>query len=160
MYILFIVTGTLLGLSFFMDREKTLKAMKIALKKFLKIVPAFLSMLILISLLLFFVPDSKLALYLGNNGRISTMLFAVILGSIAFMPGFIAFPLCGILLQKGSPYMVLSAFSTTLMMVGIVSFPIEKKYFGGKISAIRNLIGMLTAIIVALVTGFLFGEIF
>jgi len=53
-------------------------------------------------------------------------------GSITLMPGFIAFPLCGILLKKGVTYMVLSAFSTTLMMVGFVTFPLEKNILGLK----------------------------
>ncbi len=76
------------------------------------------------------------------------------------MPGFITFPLCGILVEKGVTYMVLSAFSTTLMMVGIVTFPIEKEYLGVKVAIIRNVISFCIALCVAFITGFFFGEIF
>jgi uncharacterized membrane protein YraQ (UPF0718 family) len=64
------------------------------------------------------------------------------------------------LLDKGVSYMVLSAFTTTLMMVGVFTFPIEKEYFGVKVAIIRNVIGLFVALIVALMTGIFFGEIF
>jgi len=55
--------------------------------------------------------------------------------------------------------MVLSAFTTTLMLVGLLTFPIEKEYFGIKITIIRNIVCFIIAIIVALVTGIAFREI-
>jgi hypothetical protein len=56
--------------------------------------------------------------------------------------------------------MVLSAFTTTLMMVGVLTYPIEKEYFGGRVTIIRNLISLFIAFIVALITGVFFREIF
>lgn len=88
------------------------------------------------------------------------VLFASLFGSITLMPGFIAFPLCGILLKKGVLYMVLSAFTTTLMMVGVFTYPIEKEYLGTKVTMVRNVIGFFIALIVAVMTGIFFGEIF
>jgi hypothetical protein len=76
------------------------------------------------------------------------------------MPGFIAFPLCGILLETGVPYMVLSAFTTTLMMVGVLTFPVERAYLGTKVTIIRNVISFVIALTVAIITGIAFGEIF
>jgi uncharacterized membrane protein YraQ (UPF0718 family) len=55
--------------------------------------------------------------------------------------------------------MVLSAFTTTLMMVGILTFPIEKAYFGPKVTILRNVLSFLVALIVAVMTGIFFGEI-
>jgi uncharacterized membrane protein YraQ (UPF0718 family) len=55
--------------------------------------------------------------------------------------------------------MVLSAFTTSLMMVGIVTFPIERSYFGTKVTLIRNFMSLLIAILIAIITGFCFGEI-
>lgn len=82
------------------------------------------------------------------------------LGSITLMPGFVAFPLCGILLHQGVKYMFLSAFSTALMMVGILTYPFEKAYLGTRLTVLRNLLGLIIAIIIALATGLAFGEIF
>ena len=160
MYYLYIATGLAVLISFSANREKTLKAFKIALKRLVNILPAFLSMLILVSIVLFLVPDKVISIYLGSNNIFTGVFFASLFGSITLMPGFIAFPLCGILLKKGVLYMVLSAFTTTLMMVGILTYPIEKEYFGIRVTIIRNIISFFIALIVAVMTGIFFGEIF
>jgi len=159
MIYLYIGTVTALVLSFVVNPSKTIKALKIALKRFVAILPAFLTMLILVSVILFLVPDQMISRYLGGNNRTISLTAASLFGSVTFMPGFIAFPLAGILLTKKVAYMVISAFTTTLMMVGIVTVPLEKTYFGLKITILRNLIGYLIAIITALATGFFFGEL-
>ena len=159
MYYLYALTGVLLLISFIANKEKTFRALKISIKRFVKIIPAFLAMLILVSIVLFLVPDKAILRYLGNDNSYLGILVASFFGSIIFMPGFIAFPLCGILLSKGVTYMVLSAFTTTLMMVGVLTFPIEKEYLGTKVTILRNFISLLIALIVALTTGFFFGEL-
>jgi len=160
MYYLFIATGLAVLISLGADSEKTLKAFKIALKRFVTILPAFFGMLILVSIVLFLIPDRVISQYLGSSNMFTGVLFASFLGSITLMPGFIAFPLCGILLKKGVLYMVLSAFTTTLMMVGVLTYPIEKAYFGTKVTIMRNIMSLFIALIVAVMTGIFFGEIF
>lgn len=160
MYYLHILTLVALVISLILSREKTLKAAKIALTRFLAIFPAFLTMIILVSVVLFFVPDKLISHYLGSDNIVTGVLCGALFGSITLMPGFIAFPLCGILLKKGVLYMVLSAFSTTLMMVGMLTYPIEKAYFGTRVTILRNSLSFLIALVVALMTGFFFGEIF
>jgi len=160
MYYLYIVTGLAGLISYIVNRDKTYRAGVIAVKKFINVMPAFATMLILVSIVLFLVPDKVISNYLGNNNKFIGVLFASLFGSITLMPGFIAFPLAGILLGKGVSYMVLSAFTTTLMMVGILTFPIEKEYFGVKVAIIRNVVGLFIALIVAVATGIFFGEIF
>ena len=160
MYYLYLVAGSALIVSFIVNREKTLKAVKIAAKRFVNILPAFLTMIILVSIALFLVPDEVISNYLGSNNKFSGVLLASFFGSITLMPGFIVFPLCGILLQKGVAYMVLAAFTTTLMMVGVLTAPIEKEYFGIKVTIIRNVSSFFIALIVAAMIGLFFGEIF
>jgi uncharacterized membrane protein YraQ (UPF0718 family) len=159
-YYLYIATGLAVLISFIANRKKTLKAVKISLKRFLNILPAFLDMLILVSIVLFLVPDRVISNYLGSNNMLAGVLLASFFGSITLMPGFIAFPLCGILLKKGVLYMVLSAFTTTLMMVGVLTYPIEKDYFGTRVTIVRNVVSLFIALIVAVMTGIFFGEIF
>ncbi len=159
MLILYLVTASLVIISFFSNRKKTLKALKIAFNKFKQITPAFLTMLIFVSIILYVFPQELILRYLGMSNKYISMLIASLIGSITLMPGFIAFPLAGILREQGVPYMVLSAFTTTLMLVGLITFPIEKEYFGIKITIIRNLICFIIAIIIALVTGIAFREI-
>ena len=95
-------------------------------------------MLILVSIVLFLVPDRLISEYLGEANKLTGVLLASFLGSITFMPGFVTFPLCGILLTKGVAYMVLAAFTTTLMMVGVLTYPIEKEYFGARVTIISK----------------------
>ena len=56
--------------------------------------------------------------------------------------------------------MVLAAFTTTLMMVGVLTYPIEKEYFGMKVTIMRNVISLFIALVVAVMTGIFFREIF
>jgi len=160
MYYLYIVTGLAVLISLIVNRKKTLKAVKIAAKRFVNILPAFLIMLILVSIVLFLVPDRVISEHLASNNKFTGVLFAAVIGSITLMPGFIAFPLCGLLLSKGVPYMVLAAFTTTLMMVGVLTYPIEKEYFGVKVTIIRNAISFCIALVIAVMIGICFGEIF
>lgn len=154
------ITGVALIVSFVADRNKTFKAFKIAFKRFLNILPAFLIMLIFVSIILYIFPSKELAKYLGNDNQFHGVLLALLLGSVTIVPGFVAFPLCGILLKQGVSYMALSAFTTTLMMVGVVTYPLEREYFGHKVTIMRNIISFFIAIIVAVVTGIFFGEVF
>jgi len=160
MYYTYAITGLILLISFIINKQKTIKAIKISFTKFKKIFSVFITMLILVSVILFLFPDEVISSYLNNYSKFISVLLASFIGSITLMPGFVAFPLSGILLTKGVPYMVLSAFTTTLMMVGIITYPIEKEYFGTKVTIIRNIISFLIALTVAIMTGIFFGEIF
>ena len=160
MLYLYIITGLALVISFFINREKTLRALKIAFKQFTNILPAFLLMLVLISIALFLVPDEVITNYLGISNKYVALFVASVLGSAILIPGFIVYPLAGVLLTKGVPYMVLSGFTTTLMMVGVLTYPVERAYLGTKVTIIRNVISFFIALVVALITGIVFGEIF
>ena len=160
MFSIYIVTILAVVVSLIADRGKTLKAFQVAGRKMLKIAPAFLTMTILVSIVLYLVPDETISRYLGQENKVLGLLIAYALGSISLMPGFIAFPLCGMLLEKGVLYMVLSGFSTTLMMVGIMTFPVERAYLGTKVALLRNLIYLVVAVVVTIVTGLCFGELF
>lgn len=155
----FCLTGILLLVSFFLDRKKTKKALLVAYKRFMVISPSFLIMLIFVSIILFLFPQEKMILYLNSRNHTVNVILAALVGSITVMPGFIAFPLAGILRNSGVSYMVIASFTTTLMMVGTITFPVEVTYFGKKVSLIRNILGFIIAIIVALLIGAYFGEI-
>ena len=159
-YYFYGIAGLALLVSLIASRDKTLRAVKIAARRFINILPAFLVMLILVSIVLFLVPDEVISDYLGSSNKFIGALFAAFFGSITLMPGFIVFPLSGILLTKGVAYTVLAAFTTTLMMVGVLTYPVEKEYFGLRVTIMRNSISFFIALIVALMIGIFFGEIF
>lgn len=140
------------------DRKKTLRALKIALKKLLKILPAFGIMLTLVSVILYLVPEEAIVKYLGTDNSLQSIGIASLFGSVTMMPGFIAFPLCGILREHGVTWAVIAAFSTSLMLVGILSFPVEKQYLGVKTAVLRNIIALVMSLIIALIIGLFYGE--
>jgi uncharacterized membrane protein YraQ (UPF0718 family) len=159
MYYLYILTGLALIISFIIDKGKTKNALKSAFKKLAKISPVFLGLIIVISIMLYLIPEEVISKSLGNTNKIISILLASLIGSITLIPGPVAYPLGSVLLKEGVSYMVLSAFTTTLMMVGVLTLPIEKAYFGIKVTIARNIISLCIALIVAVMTGFLFGEI-
>jgi len=67
--ILYLVTVILVIISFIINKQKTIKALKIAIKKFSKIMPAFLTMLILISIVLYVFPQELIIKYLGIGNK-------------------------------------------------------------------------------------------
>lgn len=142
------------------NRQKTVKALKAAWNMFVKIFPLLLVTLILVSVTLYFLPYHVIAKYLGTSDVLVGAIAASVVGAISLLPGFITFPLCGLLLNQGVSYTVLAAFTTSLMMVGIVTFPLEKKYFGTKLTIIRNITSFIIAIIISIVIGIIYGEVF
>ncbi|MGM0410817.1 MAG: hypothetical protein ACQEQF_08620 [Bacillota bacterium] len=156
---IYLITGILTAILFFIDKEKTIKGLKIGLKKIRKNSPVFLNLIILVAISLYFVSDDLILRYLGEGSGLVGIGLATLLGSIAFMPGFVAFPLAGLLISKGVNYTVIAAFTTTLMMVGIVTYPVEKDFFGIKITVIRNILSLIMALIVSLVIGLSYGEL-
>ena len=159
MIILCCITMLGLVLSIICDVKKTIKGLKIAVKRFGRILIPLSIMLMLVSVILSLIPEQVITEYLSGGNKYANTLLASIIGSVTMLPGFIAFPLSGMLKDKNVTYMVISAFTTTLMMVGILTFPIEKEYFGVRVALLRNSISFIIALVVALATGILFGEL-
>ena len=156
---LYILTAASIVISLLVDKKKTFKGIKKGMKMMSKILPQFTFVIILISLGLYFTTEEQLVGLLGKESNPITFIIALLAGSLGFMPGFIAFPLAKILLGYGVPYITISAFTSSLMMVGIVTMPIEKEYFGFRFALIRNVISLFIAIIVAIAIGFAYAEI-
>jgi uncharacterized membrane protein YraQ (UPF0718 family) len=150
---LLLATAVLLALSFLADRGKTLSGLKQGVKMFLNILPALLTVLILVSVFLYVIPARVLTDWLGRGTGWAGIASAALLGSISLIPGFIAFPLGGILVRSGVSYQVVAVFITTLMMVGILTLPLEAKYFGWKVSILRNTLSFCGALLIGLLMG-------
>lgn len=159
MYSLYVISIISLSVSYYFSKNKTIRALKIAWKKFSKILPGYLKLLIILSFVLL-ISDDLIIRYLGGSGSVLGILLGLVTGSVTMMPGFIAYPLSGILLEKGVSYMVIASFITTLMMVGVVTYPVEKEYMGKKATITRNIASFLIAAIIAVATGILYGEVF
>jgi len=154
--VIIILTGILVVISFFFDKKKTFKGIKKGIIMFLKILPTLLSVIITVSVVLYFISDKVLLEYLGEGAGLSSYLAAAIIGSVSLIPGFIAYPLSGILIAKGVSYSVIAVFITTLKMVGILTIPLEAKFFGLKTAIIRNSLAFVGALIVGFLMVFIY----
>jgi uncharacterized membrane protein YraQ (UPF0718 family) len=157
--VLYSVAAVALLVSLIADRQKTVRALKIAWNRLKNISLMMMVVVVLVAITLYFVSDALIAQVLGSENLLVSLGIGSLVGSVAIIPGFIVFPLCGLLLTKGVPYVVLAAFTTTLMMVGVVTFPMEKKLFGTRFALVRNLMSLVIALFVAFVIGVVFGEI-
>jgi len=152
--LLSIFTGLFIIVSLIFNRQKTWEGVKKGAAMFLRLLPTLILMLVLVSIVLYLIPEEKLAKYMGEGSGIAGWATAALFGSVALIPGFIAYPLCGILVKGGVAYSVIAVFITTLMMTGFLTLPVEAKFFGWKISVIRNLISLAAALLIGLFMGF------
>lgn len=151
--ILYVLAIGLLFLSFLKDRNKTKMALKKAWKSFENILPQFLSILIIIGIMLAVLSAETISKLIGQQSGWFGMVIASFIGSITLIPGFVAFPLASALLKSGAGFMQIAVFISTLMMVGIVTIPVEIKYFGKKATILRNVSAFIFSYIVAIAIG-------
>lgn len=147
--------GTLIFLviSFVKSKEKTTKALKMALNMGKGMALNILTIIFGIGLILTLLPPAEIATFVGGLPVILSTIAFALLGTITLIPAFIAFPLIGTLVGAGVSIVPVVAFLTTLTMVGIVTFPLEKKNFGVKFTLARNGFSFLFAIVIALFMG-------
>ncbi|WP_186428913.1 permease [Clostridium sp. BSD9I1] len=158
-YILYGITIVLLLSSYFKDKKKTKMALKKAWKAFENILPEFLGVIMIVGILLAILNPQVISRIIGKESGVFGVVLAAIVGAITLIPGFVAFPTAAMLLQNGAGYMQIGAFVSTLMMVGVVTMPVEMKYFGKKLTIRRNIFAFLFAFIVAFIIGKVVGGI-
>ncbi len=159
MYILFTITAVCCIVSFFADFKKTKAGLKKGAVMFFGILPVILSVLVCISIILFFLPNETIVRYLGEDAGVAGYATAALLGAIALIPGFVAYPLAGVLVKSGVSYPVIAVFITTLMMVGVLTLPIESKFFGLKVALVRNAVFFTAALLVGGAMGVLYAYV-
>ncbi len=147
------LTFVLLILSFFKDKKKTKQALMKAWKSFVNILPQMLGILTTVGIIIAFLNPEMISKIIGGSSGYFGVFLAAVVGSITLIPGFIAFPTAAILLENGAGYMQIAAFISTLMMVGVMTMPIEIKFFGKKSTFLRNGLAFIFAFIVAFVIG-------
>ncbi len=137
------------------SRQKTKKAFLVAGKALLKMGPSLLAIIGIVGLTLgILTPETIEKLVGAEAGFIATVVAAVI-GAITLIPSLIAFPLAGSLMRSGATVMTMSVFITTLVMVGVVTAPMEIKALGKKFTLLRNGLGLVAAFAIAGIMGVL-----
>lgn len=152
-YVLYGLAALGLIVSFFKSRQKTKLALKKAWKSFEGILPQLLTIMLLVGIMLSILDEEVISKLLGSESGMVGMAIAAVIGSITLIPGFVAFPLAASLLKAGAGYAQITMFITTLMMVGIVTLPVETRYFGRKAAVRRNLLAFAYAVCISFVIG-------
>jgi len=146
-------TAILLILSFKKDREKSMKALQKAWKALENILPQLLVVILIVSLLLSLLDYTTIMRIIGAESGWFGIILASLVGAVTLIPGFVAFPSAALLLQGGAGYMQIAAFVSSLMMVGIVTLPVEMQYFGKRLAIMRNVLAFFFSFVVAYVIG-------
>jgi uncharacterized membrane protein YraQ (UPF0718 family) len=153
--LLYGLAGIGLVLSLFKDRGKTTMALKKAWKAFEGIMPQFLVVLFLVAAVLAVLDTTTISRFLGAGSGIFGIFGASLVGAVTLIPGFIAFPAAAALLKEGAGATQIAAFVSSLMMVGIVTLPMEMKYFGKRAALLRNGLAWLFSIGAAFFVGWM-----
>ena len=151
--LLWLITIVFLGVSFAKNKAKTKQALKMAFGMGKSMVFSILSIIFAIGLILTLLPPEEIASFVEKQSVILSTFVSALFGTVTLVPAFIAFPFVGTLVDAGVGVVPAVAFLTTLTMVGLVTFPLEKKEFGAKFTMVRNSFSFLFAIIIALVMG-------
>jgi len=147
--------GICLVVSLVKSKEKTKKAFKIAGKAFLKSAPSLLTVLGIVGLTLGILTPEAIAKLVGEEAGFTATFLAAFIGSITLIPSLVAFPLAGSLLRSGATVMTVAVFITALVMVGIMTAPMEIKSLGKKFTLLRNGLSFIAALIIAGIMGVL-----
>ena len=150
---IYLIAIVLLIVSFVKSREETKKALLKAWKSLKNLLPMLLGVILLVGLMLSIINTKLISKIIGGESGFYGVMLASLVGSITLIPGFIAFPTAALLLTGGAGYIQIAAFVQTLMMVGIVTLPMEIKYFNKKVAILRNVLAFALSIGVAYLIG-------
>lgn len=150
---LYILAFLALMVSFLSNRRKTQMALVKAWKSFEGILPQFLAIIFIIGMMLSIISPQQITQLIGKESGWIGVIAAAVIGAVTLIPGFVAFPLVAALLHNGAGYMQAAAFVSTLMMVGVVTIPLEISYFGKRAAWMRNAMAFVFSLLVAAVVG-------
>lgn len=151
--ILYVVAAVGLIFSYIKDTRKTTTALKKAWKAFEGILPQFISVLFIVAIALAILDTATISRFLGSGSGIWGVLSASLIGAITLIPGFVAFPAAASLLHEGAGPIQIAAFVSSLMMVGVVTLPMEIKYFGKRAAIMRNVLAWFFSLAAAFFVG-------
>ncbi len=156
-YFIYIVAAIALLLSACKSKQKTKQALFKAWKAFENILPQLLAVLCIIGMMLSILNPEVITTLIGKESGWLGIALGVIVGAVTLIPGFVAFPLAAALLEGGAGVAQIAGFISSLMMVGVVTLPMEIKTFGKQIAYRRNALAFAFSVVVALVMGGLLG---
>lgn len=144
---------TLFVIAMVKDKGKAKEAMKKSRGMMKNMIGDIIGIIFMIGLILTLIPPETIERVMGSGNIWLSSVIAALVGSITLIPAFVAFPLVGSFVDAGASIVPGVAFLTTLTMVGVVTFPLEKKEFGTKFALTRNVLSFTAAIAIAVLMG-------
>jgi len=148
--VLYGVVAVLLVFSVYKNRAKTRKALMKGLKAFEGILPEYLIVVMIVAVVLAVFDPSIISRLIGSGSGWVGIMVASLVGGITLIPGFVAFPAAAELLRNGAGVTQIAAFVSSLMIVGVMTLPLEIKYFGKKAAIGRNALAFAFSVVAAL----------
>ncbi len=119
-----------LVLSIWKSRAKTVQTFKMGAKALGNMAPSLLAIVGIVGLILGILPTETISRLVGAEAGITATAAAAILGAVTLIPALVSFPLAGSLFNSGATVTTVAVFSTSLVMVGTVTAPLEISPWG------------------------------
>jgi uncharacterized membrane protein YraQ (UPF0718 family) len=152
-WVLLAVTAAAVGFSAYRSREKTMKALRIALRQFLNVLPFFIAVFAMIGLFEVLLTPEQIQGWLGTGQGILAPIYAAILGGLATGPPAAVFPLGQYLLAQHASIAAVATLLIAWVAVGTVTLPAEIRFFGARFAWSRWALALSLSIVLGLVMG-------
>ena len=157
-YLVFILASLLIGLTFFWNKDISLKALstiKISFKEMITVIPP---IFLLMGLIDEWIPEDTMVKYMGEDSGLKGIILSFLLGSAAAGPLYGAFPVAAVFMKKGvklsNIFIFIGAWSTTK----IPMFLFEMASLGSKFALTRMAINIPGILLIAYILNKLLNE--
>ena len=127
------------------------KAFKKALINFISITPMLLAVIGLVGIMQVYLSPEILATFFGY-GSIADTLAGTVAGAVSMGQGMISYVVADGLMEQGVSHYALSAFILAWVTLGVVQLPAEASVFGVRFTFYRNVLTLISTIVIAYVT--------
>ncbi len=135
-------------------KEETLtlkKAFKKASISFISITPMLIAVMGLVGLMQVYLTPEILSAFFGHGSLIDTLV-GTLAGAVSMGQGMISYVVAEGLMEEGVSNYALSAFILAWVTLGFVQLPAEASIFGLRFTFYRNVLTLISTIIIAYVT--------
>lgn len=142
-------------LSLAKSRERTAKAINIAVKTFLSSLPFFIAVFVLIGLVEVFATPKIIVSLMGASRGILAPVFAAVVGGVMSGPPAASYPMAKILMEHGAGAAAVATLIIAWVAVGTISLPVEIKLMGSRFAWTRWALTFTLSIVLGVVLGWL-----
>ena len=135
-------------------KEETLTLKKAFIKafiSFISITPMLIAVMGLVGLMQVYVTSEILSTFFGHGSLVDTLV-GTLAGAVSMGQGMISYVVAEGLMEQGVSNYALSAFILAWITLGFVQLPAEASVFGIRFTFYRNVLTLISTVIIAYVT--------